>query len=114
MGVYARANDWLGADPGRIVARWSKLGLNQQMTATDLFRSLYPSMPTPRQSEGAAAHGWLLAVRRDECETLRAADDSELDQKFISSPNDDVRKLGFIQDPAILRKIANALCSDSR
>lgn len=126
IGVYARANDWLGVNPLAIAAKWSKL--DSKKVEADLFSSLYPSAPQPEkltlQKDQPAdppakkptvypGGGWLYTVPRSECAALRAADGPGLRQELRYSRNDFVRKAATVEDVTTLRKIVDVLCSDA-
>jgi hypothetical protein len=49
LGVYARANDWLGVKPANFVNQWKNTGLSDQDIIRRLFDNLYP--PRSQNSE---------------------------------------------------------------
>jgi hypothetical protein len=55
VGIYGRTNDWLGPQPGRLIARWEQFGLSRREIATQAFTSLYGktavSLKEPREKE---------------------------------------------------------------
>jgi hypothetical protein len=55
VGVYARANDWLGARTNSLVEEWKDTGLSAKEITTRVFDSLYPPpMPTGVETQEPA------------------------------------------------------------
>lgn len=50
VGVYGRANGWLGARTNSYVAEWKETGLSAQEITMRVFNSLYP-LPAPEEPE---------------------------------------------------------------
>ena len=123
-GVYARANDWLGIKPARVVAEWSQLGLDRKTVLRNVFEAYY-APPPPRLDEkphrrAEAMTGVLFSepgVPSEQCERFRGADDrGQLAQEFASSPNDSVRRFSnrVKLDSAALKALVEFLCPDTK
>ena len=56
VGVYARANDWLGVNPHAFIGRWRSTGLSDQAISRRLLDHLYPAAaPSPSAAPTAVS-----------------------------------------------------------
>src|SRR5262249_21167159 len=106
VGLYARTNEWLSADPQRVVRRWKGTGLKEEEIKKRLFDELYPparpqEIGRPEKGEQKDDQGKkpdrtihnnvLFTVYADECQRFRIEDGETLRKDMLTAHDPHVK-----------------------
>jgi hypothetical protein len=119
LGTYTRANNWLGADPGRIVERWKGDGLDEGIIRKKVFEELYGPVKEGGE-EGVSTKptpsgGWLFAVTAEDCDNLRMRHGRALRTELTLL--NDPRVNAFLEistDSLAMEALKQFLCADRK
>ena len=117
FGIQARTHGWLAPDTPSTEAeikRWTDLGKDRALVVDRLFDTSYPPAGSKGEdgpSPDPAGEGVLYRLTVKECQELRTWPEDDLVRQ--ASTLRELRKVAeTFPDPATLRKIVEALCSE--
>ncbi len=118
VGVYARANDWLSANPRVLVERWKGNGLDEAEIRRRLFNEIYGvssvAGEASKNRQASPSRGGLFAIGVSDCDNLRLKHGAALRAELAILNDSRINKfLTISSDSLSLEALKEFLCGQN-